>query len=648
VAVAANHLSNAVHTSGEIPLTAPNGPTVIVVDAGQVDLTDPFPATDTVDIVATEGNVTVDGADGASVTIDTIEGTWTNTSSLDVIGKPITIDPGDKPAVDVSGDITSLDWRQGMAPDDSTPDFVYSSSLGSGSVTLNGLPANTQIGAIDADSGNVLDTANSDGSGAVTFSGLSSGSHTVVLDTGESPAVDNASASPDGSVTTATPTLSIDVSDPNFDPGDEVTVTWFVDGSQVDSETVTSNQTVEYTTSALTGGDHSWHVELEDSYGNTATSQTFAVNVPGVVTIREEGEPHSIINTATATILITGSNETVDKQTVTNGNISLTGLPLDEQYVVVVNAPGYYQRAIYVPSLFNQTSVFLLNESNDAVLNTFIVEDRTGKFGDPILELQKPINRSSYDASAAKKYQWTIIGGDRLGASNQYVIDLNESDRYRIRIRNGEGDERVLGEYTAQLNGTITLRVGDVTLDPSGTPLPAHSAVRTNETGAPVRVTFEYNDSQQDTTTLWLKIHEYNNASNVLLANTSFTSGPYGTFNYVKDVPSAQNETTWVVQFVAVRDGAENIRGRVIVGPNQPILPDMPQWLVTIIFVGCMWMVAGLFSQLNGHIGGIVVAGLGAVFFFVDLAPPELGAGVMVLSLITGGIIFLRESRGGL
>ena len=35
VVAAANHLSNATHTSGEIPLTAPSGPTVTVVDAGQ-------------------------------------------------------------------------------------------------------------------------------------------------------------------------------------------------------------------------------------------------------------------------------------------------------------------------------------------------------------------------------------------------------------------------------------------------------------------------------------------------------------------------------------------------------------------------------------------------------------------------------------
>ena len=273
-------LDNGVAIDGEVPITAPNGPTVVLT--GPMDVV--FPGipdgSDTVDIVSSAGNVTVNGTDGAAVTFPdpaTIEGTWTNTSSLDVIGKPITIDPGDKPPVTVSGDITQLDVHQGMAPDDATPDFVYSSSLGSGSITLNSLPANTQIAAVDPDSNQVMDVQTTDGSGQVTYTGLDSGTHTVELMTSQGgPTVDNASASPSGSEVTRfeDQTLSIDVSDPDF-PDDGVTVEFFVDGSSVGTDTLTTNGTASVNVGPLADGSHSWHVEATDEYGQNTTSSTF-------------------------------------------------------------------------------------------------------------------------------------------------------------------------------------------------------------------------------------------------------------------------------------------------------------------------------------------------------------------------------------
>jgi hypothetical protein len=162
----------------------------------------------------------------------------------------------------------------------------------------------------------------------------------------------------------------------------------------------------------------------------------------------------------------------------------------------------------------------------------------------------------------------------------------------------------------------------------------------------PKRVRFQYNDTTQKTETIYYTVYEYQNESNVLVPNTSF-SGEFGDFGYTANVPAAQNNTSWTVQAIGVRDGAENVRLRENVCGATNILPSIPPWLATFSFVGIIWITAGLFSELNGDVGGLVVAGLGGMFWMSGIAPPDLGAGVVALSLMTAGILFVRERSGG-
>jgi hypothetical protein len=160
-------------------------------------------------------------------------------------------------------------------------------------------------------------------------------------------------------------------------------------------------------------------------------------------------------------------------------------------------------------------------------------------------------------------------------------------------------------------------------------------------------VNFQYNDSTRNTDQLWIHIYEYGNKSNVLVSNTSF-AGPFGQFNYTQDVPSSENNTEWVVKWTADRKENGTFSAQPVVGGNRDILTDAPAWLITVFFVGAIWMTAGVFSQINGSIGGVVVSGLGAIFWFLGVAPPMLGGGVVVLAMITGSALFVRDRRGAL
>ena len=78
------------------------------------------------------------------------------------------------------------------------------------------------------------------------------------------------------------------------------------------------------------------------------------------------------------------------------------------------------------------------------------------------------------------------------------------------------------------------------------------------------------------------------------------------------------------------------------------MLDSLPTWLKTLLSAGIILMVAALFSQINAPIGGVVVAGVGAILFYIDFVPPELGAGVVLLSLVGAAAMFVAQQGDGL
>ena len=286
---------------------------------------------------------------------------------------------------------------------------------------------------------------------------------------------------------------------------------------------------------------------------------------------------------------------------------------------------------------FEQQSAYMLSQSVNTETPRFIITDRTGEF-DPTTT--RVIIQRGLNISGTISYQ--TIAGDEAGTDG-YEEQLAAGERYRILVENEDGETRVPGSYRADATATIELQIGQVVADPDGPDQVAWSAERLNESGT-TSIVFEYNDSSKDTSRIWLHIYERGNESNELLANTSFT-GTYGTFKHTETLTGNDTDKEWVVEFTAERS-SENESGSAIVGPTRAVLTAMPIWLRTLISVGTIWVVAGLFSQLNGDVGALVVAGLGGLFWYIDFLPPDAGIGVVLLSMITAGVIFINGRRG--
>lgn len=482
-----------------------------------------------------------------------------------------------------------------------------------------------------------------------------------VLFNASAPAFDNATASPSGGtqLTDREVDLSIQVNDSDFatTQDDSVTVTYWTQAPSASSfskegtTTITSNGSATLSATFDEGGDWKWYATAEDSYGTSSAhnSTTSTFTVPATLTIRNETPVHGKVDTVSVEIIFYEDEQTtptIVNRTVTNGEVDLSGLPTGSEFAVSVEASGYHNRTVLVESIYDQDTIYMLQTSTTSHEVTFSVSDNTGNFPAKNTELivQRAINDSIYDANG-DGFNWTNIAGDDLGADEALTADLEADHRYRILVQNEAGDQRVLGAFTPTQDATVNLKIGSVVADPAAPDTVGIGINRTNNS-ASVEVNFEYNDTTGNTSTIWLEIYEYNNQSNVLLSNTSFT-GPYGTFKHVEAVPNSENDTTWVVHYVAIRDTDANVAGEAVVGPKTPVLGGLAGWMVSVVFVGTVWVVAGLFSQQNGDVGGLVVAGLGGIFWFLDFVPPMLGSGVVVLSMITAAILFIRERRAG-
>lgn len=486
----AAHLANSVHVSGGVPIGAPSGLVVTVDGTTQADLADPTTGSDQINVVTEAGNATFTSAGTANATVhkDVVEGAWTNVTSVDADLNAIEINPEDKDEASVAGQTEAFAWRSGIAEDDSAVDFSYSGAAGDSSVTVQGVPSSASLAAVDASNDQIIDTATSSSGGAVTFDELDSGTHDVEIQTFDASVPMLSNPSPTGGTSTAPTQVSVDVTDGDFPRGDSVDVTIDVDGSQVHSETVTSNGTVTASipSSGQTGGSHTWSVSAEDSYGETA-SDSYSYSVPTELEIRDE-ETNELIDGQQVNLTVyTRDPEQITTFNTSDGLVDLeAGFPVSEPFIVVAESDGYLDRRIFVQNVYETQDLYLLNESLAHVETIFQIEDYTGRFPpeDTVLEVQRGINGS-----------WTTVLGDYFGANDQFEAQIRFNTRHRLVLVNAEtGERRVLGTYTPLTSAQETISVspsGDlglpdehptVSFSPSARTLPDENGVAVSST----------------------------------------------------------------------------------------------------------------------------------------------------------------------
>jgi len=595
------------------------------VDHG-LETTNPFNDSETVYL---DGVSFSSGGDG-DLTVDQFRGDRTELSSIDATSSSITVDPNDKSAVTISGGVTALSWED--AAIDGSNQMTYSAGS-SGTITATGLDPDRDWTAVTP-GGNVIDSGTTSSSGEAQINVDSAENRELILFENDAPQIDNGSASPTGQVATNNPTLSINVSDSQFGTtqGESLDVEWRIDGEVVDTTTANSNGTASTSVSGLSGGIHNWSVSVSDDYGATTTSDTFQFEIPSSLTIRNVSAPNETISGASAELTFYYSDQT-ERRSDENGDgvINMTGLPVDEKFVVVVDADGYYRRHIIIDSIYEQSAIYLLPDNASTVESRFQIDDPTGEFqaGTTEVLVQRSVERD-FDGDGDLESRYTTVAADEAGVAG-FTTSLEEEARYRLVVRNQQGDTRVLGSYTATVSETVVLEPTPLGVE-LGNETAYNATARQVNTSTGDQLIFEFADGSGETTDLTLSIWEQGNVSNTPSGFENITfGGPLGTAKHVEPLEPSEADTTWIVRYEATRSGNE-IAGEFVVGPNiqSPFSGGVPQWLQHATAIVTLILVAGLFSQLNSGVGAVTTAMVGGGFWWLGFLPPAAGGAVVI------------------
>lgn len=620
---------------------APDGMNVTLYGEANVSMEQMFPDNRTVELNTSEGNISVAANSSAHAAVHTsnMTGAWTNITAIDARTTWIEVYPQDKQRVDVRGDADRLSVRS-MALDDGTEDFwVNGTDGGTATVRIHDVPADTNIAAVEDSTGELLDHNTSTAGGTVTLSvGLSE--HTIrLVDKDDTDAPDYSNARPQGVVSDTPDELTVDVSDGDF-PEDEVEVNISLDGSQIHSENITANGTVNTSNyGELDLGDHTWTVNATDSYGNFRSMQ-YEFSLPENITIRNETNASEVITGQNVTATFYSADGTIVVQRSDSngdGNISMRGLP-DTEFVVSFDGDGFYNRRAYIESIGDQQNVYLLNSTaypdNATVDTTFVYEDRTGNF--PREETTLRVQRA-VDVNNDNESQWETVAGDYWGAVGEFDFTGEYQQRYRLVVKNQEtGDRRILGTHTPTSDGIKNIIVGRIIFDAqNGSGLWYDAGINQDTEN----LQMVYTDPTGGTSELTVRVIERGNKSNEIFNQT--VTGEIGQETFIVDLNESQLETNYIVQFEA--DG--QIVGQVVVGGSEYPLPIDPDILGTL-GMAFITFIASLYGPRTANMGAwaIVLVSAGMMLFgWVQI--PVVGLTVAVA--IAAGGTFYRESVPG-
>ena len=152
--------------------------------------------------------------------------------------------------------------------------------------------------------------------------------------------------------------------------------------------------------------------------------------------------------------------DNIESVEVVDGVADMEGLDPTTSFVAVAETDGFDNRRIFIDSLFQTQTIYLLNESADSVTVEYELEDFSGDYpqAQTVMVIERNIDG-----------EWTPIQGDFFGATGKFEASLLLDTRHRMRVVNVEtGDERVVGAFTPQQDALETVTIlpdGSISVD---------------------------------------------------------------------------------------------------------------------------------------------------------------------------------------
>lgn len=364
--------------------------------------------------------------------------------------------------------------------------------------------------------------------------------------------------------------------------------------------------------------------------------------VPSELQVRNEVNPDQLIDGDNVTLRARffGAEDTVVERNVTNGTVDLSGLPADQEFVVTVREDNadYTYRRILIENIVETQEIYLLPTDEPSAEVRFELNDQTDRFGaDTKLIVEKPITRNG-------QTEYRTISGDYVGADGRFPTILVDSQRYRIRVENDAGEQRILGSYVVQGADLARLTIGDVefTADVSeGAAMQASLRPAPDGASHNHELRLVYLDPEGQTDSITINVED-SNGNQIRPETTETLDGQ--TDRYVETYPlntSFNPEEDTAIVTVEAQRGLETVTFEERLGDVPPIdfAPIPPQVLELMGFVSILAII-GLLVIVKPSMAALVGSGYAGLLTLVGVVPIPMPAVVLaglVSVLVTVG-----------
>ena len=511
--------------------------------------------------------------------------------------------------------------------------FVDDQTWSTGTVTVSGSDGAVRV-TDGTFSGDTIDLRNVEATGSVTVD-RSDLSRTVTVDSGDA----NLLQVRNYSVGDGTEDLA-------YDSDSGLTVT--LDGFDSIGIAAVDTGTGETLASDSVGGDGVATFQLPAGQRSISLKPT-----PSELQVRNEIRPDELVDgNSSLRARAFADGDVLFERQVTDGTVSLDGVPLDEEIIVTVreeNADFVYRR-ILIESAIQTSEIYVLPTDEPSAQIRFQLRDDTGRFGDSAntrFFVEKPITRD-YDNDGTNETRYQVISADRLGADGEFPTILVDSERYRLRVQNEQGEQRVLGSYVVQGATTSTIPIGSVQFTGNtdeGAALQATLREAPDSASHNHEVRLVYVDPEGETSEIDVSI---TNGTGGTIRPTS-TEQINGTAAYVETFPITDtsfdpDQDTATVEVVATR-GLEQVTFTQQLGDVPPIdIGPLPQEMVELAALASILAVLGLLVIINPAMAALVTPGYAGLLVILGLAPIPM-FGVVLAGVI--GVLASVASRGG-
>jgi hypothetical protein len=639
-------LTNTTPVSGGVPVQTPSGFTA-TVDFGQnaavgFGSSQLFRSNSKINVSSqNNGHVVVTSSNPGSVDIDQVTGSRTVLTGVNTTQTTATINPSDKSAVELSGAVDAFAYSASHTADDGTADFRLSTS-GQATIVVrdSGLTQSSDFELVgvngDPVTGDV--SVDSNGDATITVSGSESDRDVEVISDAAAPTLTN--FTPSGAVSGPTVDFSVDVDDGDLSSRSEsVDVEISTGGSTLNSQTITQASPVTASTTPSVGGTIDVQATATDDFGESTTTTT-TISVPDELLIRNQSAPNQLVNNTQANVsveFIGQESGQVLTRTTSTGRVDMTGLPVDEPFIVRVTADNFTTSRVRLESLLAQSEVFLLPSSATTVDIQFRLNDNTGQF--PAQTTTVAIEQILQQNGTT---EFKRVAADEFGASPTRTFTLEEGARFRIRIRSDAGEVRELGSITADRAKTVPLEVGELQFGVSDKGL-EEGRYQANATRQNNTLTFVYQDPANATDGITVRIVQSDNRSKEVARSSA---GSVDSFKFSHQLQGEDRNASYVALFELSRDGQVVEGSRPFGAQKFELGSGLDDGWKQIFGVGLLIVVGGLFSVANARIGALVIPGMAGVLFYAGWMSGVASGAAIVITLALGAAYNIAVTRG--